>query len=161
MPMYQITVPGYEYNSNGADYHPDAFEEFEGTQEELIEHILKHEAAYQEIRELRRYEPGGFSRFAKEHLKAHPDVWAALGFIRDEAPCDEWFRGVVEVRQVELDTETLLRQAEALGMQRAKDRIAAAETKVAVADSLAIQKREEHERVEFERLSKKFQGRVP
>ncbi len=102
---WQITTPGYEYNPNGADFYPDAHEEYEGTLGELRAYIMRKETLYQRNRILRERAPDWF---ADRHRIAPPErltraEWNALNVVigtLDDAPCDVWCRGVVEIRDL-------------------------------------------------------------
>ena len=159
MPRYQITVPGYEYNDNGADYHPDAFEEFEGTKKELLAYLLKMETRYQMVRAVQTMNPARawVRRLCAQEGLMTDEEWEKIPRM-EKAPCTEWVRGVVEIRDVAgID---VLAVAISEGKKRADKLIQEAKDAVAEDERVAVLAREDAERVEFERLSKKFKDRT-
>ena len=151
---FQITIPGYEYNSNGADYYPDAYEEFEGTVQELVSYIETEETKYRTNRELWLRNPFGRKHATIAALSR--EVWSKLEAI-DPAPCPEWCRGVVEIREVKkLDLQVLLNKAQLTAQRTAERLILKAAADVEAEKSIAAHNREAEERAEFLRLSEKF-----
>lgn len=158
---WKITIPGYEYNNNGADYYPDAYEDFQGTEEELRAYLLKNETAYQVAILLQKRNPNRYfyDRHALNLLNS--DVWDALGSV-DDAPCSEWCRDVVQITQVEVtrpySATRIVEDAKAIAVTATAERILAAEQKAGEKQAKDNDEAAAAERAEFLRLQEKYGG---
>ena len=157
---FLITYAGYEYNDNGADYYPDAFEEFDGSAEELRAYLMKTEARHQIHlalwRENRPSYHGGRMPIP-DPLTVRE--WEKVGF--DSVNDTTWLRAVVEVREVpDIDVAAVLSACKVQGTLDAQARVAKARAEVAEEDRLAAINKEATEHIEFLRLSEKFGGRA-
>ncbi len=162
MSRYQITIPGFEDNPHGADYHPDEFETFEGTEAELLAYIESEETRYQTKVAIRNRNPGISASTSKHTLL--PDAlsqrtWGALSREAWSAPCDRWCRAVVEVRELSDEEDVIgciLMRAKENARDLANARIAEVEAQFEVADRAAASKVEEAERAQLAALLAKF-----
>ena len=153
MPKYQITIPGYEYNPNGADFYPDAYEEFEGTQQEVLTYIAKKEAEFQTKRALWQRNP-----FHNYTNAVSTGVWDRLPTGEKPGDC-EWCRAVVEVRELKgFDLGACVQAAKQVVEEQAQKLIEAAKVQMAKEVRKVHEQTEVREREEFQRLSRKFGG---
>lgn len=150
---WRITIPGYEYNPNGADYYPDDFTDFEGTEEELRAYILTRETRYQAARLLHTRSPHHYT--GKGDLSL--DVWHAIDLGEGEGVCAEWCRGVVQVVvQPRIEVFDIVRAAKEAAKSRVEEIIAAAEAKVEAKKVGETAKAADAERRLYEQLAQKY-----